>query len=83
MDGRQEARALLDPALDVRFPQVGVVKGDTRGNLRRFRAALREIAPDLLVTRCELSIGCPFDPGRGKLSLSRVQRPLGEPNGHS
>ena len=50
MDGRQEARALLDPALDIRFPQVGVLKGDTRGNLRRFRAALRDIAPDLLVT---------------------------------
>ena len=27
-----------------------MVKGDTRGNLRRFRAALRDIAPDLLVT---------------------------------
>src|SRR6185295_8917541 len=50
MDGRQEARALLEPALDLRFPQVRVVKGDTRGNLGRFRAALREIAPDLLVT---------------------------------
>ena len=50
MDGRQEARALLDPALDIRFPQVGALKGDTRGNLRRFRTALRDIAPDLLVT---------------------------------
>jgi glycosyltransferase involved in cell wall biosynthesis len=50
MDGRQEARALLDPALDIRFPQVGVLKGDTRGNLRRFRAVLRDVAPDLLVT---------------------------------
>jgi glycosyltransferase involved in cell wall biosynthesis len=50
MDGRQEARELLDPALDVRFPQVGMLKGDTRGNLLRFRAALRDIAPDLLVT---------------------------------
>ena len=50
MDGRQEARALLDPALDARFLQVSVLKGDTRGNLRRFRAALRDIAPDLLVT---------------------------------
>ncbi len=50
MDGRKEASALLDPALDIRFPQVGVVKGDTRGNLWRFRAALRQIAPDLLVT---------------------------------
>lgn len=50
MDGQQQARALLDLALDVRFPAVGVVKGDTLGNLRRFRTALREIAPDLLVT---------------------------------
>jgi glycosyltransferase involved in cell wall biosynthesis len=50
MDGRQEARALLDPALDIRFPQVGVLKGDMQGNLRRFRAALRDIAPDLLVS---------------------------------
>lgn len=50
MDGRKEARAMLDPALDIRFPEVGVVKGDTLGNLRRFRAALREVAPDLLVT---------------------------------
>ena len=50
MDGRQEARELLDPALNVRFPQIGVLKGDTPGNLRRFRAALRDIAPDLLVT---------------------------------
>lgn len=50
MDGQPEARALLDPAVDVSFPQVCVRKGDTRGNLRRFRAALRDIAPDLLVT---------------------------------
>lgn len=50
MDGRREACSLLDPALDIRFPQVSVRKGDTRGNLRRFRAALRDIAPDLLVT---------------------------------
>jgi glycosyltransferase involved in cell wall biosynthesis len=50
MDGRLEARALLDPALDVRFPQVAGVKGETRGNLLRLRAALRDIAPDLLVT---------------------------------
>jgi glycosyltransferase involved in cell wall biosynthesis len=50
MGGQHEARALLDPALDICFPQVGVLKGDTYGNLRRFRAALRDIAPDLLVT---------------------------------
>lgn len=50
MDGRYEARALLDPALDLRFPDVGVVKGDTLGHLRRFRRALRDIRPDLLIT---------------------------------
>jgi glycosyltransferase involved in cell wall biosynthesis len=50
MDGQQDACALLDPALDIHFLQVGVLKGDTCGNLRRFRAALRDIAPDLLVT---------------------------------
>lgn len=50
MDGRQEARTLLDPTLDICFLQVGVLKGDAWGNVRRFRAALRDIAPDLLVT---------------------------------
>jgi len=50
MDGRYEARSLLNPALDVSFPQVDVVKGDTWGNLRRFRGALRDIAPAVLVT---------------------------------
>jgi glycosyltransferase involved in cell wall biosynthesis len=50
MDGRYEARTLLGPALDVRFPRVDVVKGDMRGNLGRFRAALRDLRPDLLVT---------------------------------
>ncbi|MBW6397543.1 glycosyltransferase [Roseomonas sp. HJA6] len=50
MDGKLDARALLDPSLDVRFPEITVAKGDTLGNLRRFRAALGEIRPDLLVT---------------------------------
>jgi len=50
MDGNYEARARLDPALDIRFPKVRVVKGDTLGNLRRFRAALRDLRPNLLVT---------------------------------
>jgi glycosyltransferase involved in cell wall biosynthesis len=50
MDGRYEARTLLDSALDVHFPRVDVVKGDMRGNLSRFRAALRDLRPDLLVT---------------------------------
>jgi glycosyltransferase involved in cell wall biosynthesis len=50
MDGRLDARALLDPAQDIRFPKVTVVKGDPGGNLWRFRAVLRDIDPDLLVT---------------------------------
>lgn len=50
MEGPMEARALLDPELDVQFPQVGARKGDTHGNFRRFRAVLRDLAPDLLVT---------------------------------
>ena len=50
MDGRYGCRERLDPALDIRFPAVEIRKGDTRGNLRRFRAALRAWQPDLLVT---------------------------------
>jgi glycosyltransferase involved in cell wall biosynthesis len=50
MDGRHGCRERLDPALDVAFPEVEVRKGDTRGNLRRFREALRAWRPDLLVT---------------------------------
>lgn len=50
MDGAMDCAALLDPGLDLRFPEVAIVKGDTLGNLRRFRAALRRLRPDLLVT---------------------------------
>ena len=50
MDGRTGCRERLDASLDVQFPQIAIEKGDTRGNLRRFRAALREWRPDLLVT---------------------------------
>lgn len=50
MDGRIEARALLDPGLGVAFPAVAVAKGDLPGNLRRFRGAIRALGPDLLVT---------------------------------
>jgi len=50
MDGHYEACGLLDPALDIRVAQIGVAKGDTFGNLRRFRSALRDLQPDLLVT---------------------------------
>jgi glycosyltransferase involved in cell wall biosynthesis len=50
MDGNLAARERLDPALDVRFPAIDLRKGDTGGNIRRIRAALRDIGPDVLVT---------------------------------
>jgi glycosyltransferase involved in cell wall biosynthesis len=50
MDSNYDARNLLDPALDVRFPAVCVAKRAVGGNVLRFRAALRAIGPDLLVT---------------------------------
>ena len=50
MDGDLSARALLDPALAVRFPAIAVRKGDTLGNLQHFVGALRGLRPDRLVT---------------------------------
>jgi glycosyltransferase involved in cell wall biosynthesis len=50
MDGRHGCRERLSPSLDIGFPAVEISKGDTRGNVRRFRAALRAWRPDLLVT---------------------------------
>ncbi len=50
MDGNLACRERLDPGLSVGFPAVEIRKGDTLGNLRRFRAFLRESRPDLLVT---------------------------------
>lgn len=50
MDGRHGCRERLDASLDIAFPEIEIRKGDTRGNLRRFRAALRAWRPDLLVT---------------------------------
>jgi glycosyltransferase involved in cell wall biosynthesis len=50
MDGNTAARELLDPGLDVSFPAVEVRKGDTLGNRARFRAVLRHLRPDALVT---------------------------------
>jgi glycosyltransferase involved in cell wall biosynthesis len=50
MDGDLSCRERLDPALDVEFPSVAVRKGDTLGNLLRFRRLLRRLRPDLLVT---------------------------------
>lgn len=50
MDGNTAARDRLDPALDVRFPVIEIRKGDMLGNRARFRALLREMRPDRLVT---------------------------------
>ncbi len=50
MDGELGARERLDPALQVEFPEVTVRKGDTLGNVRRFRAALRALKPRTLLT---------------------------------
>ena len=50
LDGNTEARARLAPELDVRFPQIALSKGDTVRSVWRCRAALRAIAPALLVT---------------------------------
>ncbi|MEO3471569.1 glycosyltransferase [Roseomonas sp. CAU 1739] len=50
MDGMTDCAARLDPALAVAWPDVSIRKGDTFGNVRRFRAALRTLKPDLLVT---------------------------------
>ncbi len=50
MDGDLSCRERLDPALDIAFPSVVVRKGDTLGNVLRFRRVLRRLRPDLLVT---------------------------------
>jgi len=50
MDGATACAERLPPGLDVTYPVVAVRKGDTVGNVRRFRALLRTLRPDLLVT---------------------------------
>ncbi len=50
MDGNTECRERLDPRIDVTFPEVEIRKGDTLGNRARFRAVLRALRPELLVT---------------------------------
>ena len=50
MDGDLACRERLSPELDVAFPDAGVRKGDTLGNVRRFRALLTELRPAVLVT---------------------------------
>jgi glycosyltransferase involved in cell wall biosynthesis len=50
MDGNTECRERLSPDLEVSFPEIGIRKGDTLGNVRRFRRVLREMRPHALVT---------------------------------
>ena len=50
MDGNLACRERLDPAVPVDFPQVEVRRGDTLGNVRRFRRALRTLRPAALLT---------------------------------
>lgn len=50
MDGCIDAQARLAPGLDLTFPSVTVRKGDTLGNVRRFRRLLRALRPDTLAT---------------------------------
>jgi glycosyltransferase involved in cell wall biosynthesis len=50
MDGVRDCAARLDPGLSVTWPEIEVRKGDTLGNARRFRRALRSLRPDLLLT---------------------------------
>ena len=49
-DGNMAARERLDPGLDLAYPPLASVKGDTVANVRRFRAALRTIRPHTLFT---------------------------------
>ncbi len=50
MDGDLSCRALLDPRLDLDFPAVTIHKGDTLGNVMRFRRVLHRLRPDMLLT---------------------------------
>lgn len=50
MDGNTATREELDPKLKARILPAPAVKGDTLGNIRRIRRALRELRPDLLCT---------------------------------
>lgn len=50
MDGRIDCRSRLRDDLAVDFPDVTIRKGDTLGNLRRFRRLLRALRPATLIT---------------------------------
>jgi glycosyltransferase involved in cell wall biosynthesis len=50
MDGNLACRERLSPEVDVSFPEIEIRKGDTLGNLRRFRGVLRAMRPHALIT---------------------------------
>ena len=50
MDGNHGCRERLDPGLDITFPAIDIRKGDTIGNVRRFRAAIRRLGPSTMLT---------------------------------
>ncbi len=50
MDGDLSCAARFAPGVLAEFPQVDIRKGDTLGNVRRFRSVLRELAPQVLMT---------------------------------
>jgi glycosyltransferase involved in cell wall biosynthesis len=50
MNGNLASRSLLDPELEVDFPEVVSTSRSTLGNARRFRKSLQAIKPDLMMT---------------------------------
>ncbi len=50
MDGNLACRERLALDLDVQFPKLDIRKGDTLGNVRRFRAALHGLRPQTMLT---------------------------------
>lgn len=50
MDGDRACAERLQPGLAIEWPPVPIRKGEILANLRAFRAALRAIRPDVLVT---------------------------------
>lgn len=50
MDGRTGCAARLAPGIEVTFPRLSICRGSMAANVMSFRAALRGIAPDVLLT---------------------------------
>src|SRR5580693_1583300 len=50
MDGNLECRERFDSNVELSFPAIEIRKGDTLGNVRRFRGLLRALRPHALVS---------------------------------